>query len=307
MNYERLSIGIQGLGLGEVAYQSAMDYSKERIQSRAPGGAKNPEKLADPILVHPDVRRMALNVRAFNEASRAFASYVGMQLDLSKFHEDETLRTRADHMMALMTPIAKAFITDRGFDATVEAQQIYGGSGYCTEWGAEQYVRDARIAQIYEGTNGIQALDLMGRKVFSNRGEFLGIFTQEVREFLASCSDLPNMQDWTTTLETELKRLESVTASVIASAEKDPAEIGAASVDYLNLFGLVAYGYMWARMVSVAQRKVGSETTGFYASKIKVGNHFLKRILPRTLALEQQVLAGAEVLMAMEEEDFYVN
>ncbi|HKM14363.1 MAG TPA: acyl-CoA dehydrogenase C-terminal domain-containing protein [Marinospirillum sp.] len=307
MNYERLSIGIQGLGLGEVAYQSAMDFSKERIQSRAPGGAKQPTKAADPILVHPDVRRMALNVRAFNEASRAFASYVGMQLDIGKYHADEAIRKHGDDMMALMTPIAKAFITDRGFDATVTAQQIYGGSGYCTEWGGEQYVRDARIAQIYEGTNGIQALDLMGRKVFSNRGEYVKSFTQEVRDFLATCADLPNMQVWTTTLETELQRLESLTLKVIAATEQNPAEIGAASVDYLDLFGLVAYGYMWARMVSVAQRKVGSETSGFYASKIKVGNHFLKRILPRTLALEQQVLAGAEVLMAMEEDDFYVN
>lgn len=307
MNYERLSIGIQGLGLGEVAYQSAMDFSKERIQSRAPGGAKQPAKAADPILVHPDVRRMALNVRAFNEASRAFASYVGMQLDIGKYHADEAIRKHGDDMMALMTPIAKAFITDRGFDATVTAQQIYGGSGYCTEWGGEQYVRDARIAQIYEGTNGIQALDLMGRKVFANRGEYVKSFTQEVRDFLATCADLPNMQVWTTTLETELQRLEALTLKVIAAAEQSPAEIGAASVDYLDLFGLVAYGYMWARMVSVAQRKVGSETSGFYASKIKVGNHFLKRILPRTLALEQQVLAGAEVLMAMEEEDFYVN
>ncbi|GLR64773.1 acyl-CoA dehydrogenase C-terminal domain-containing protein [Marinospirillum insulare] len=308
MNYERLSIGIQGLGLGEVAYQSAMDFSKERLQSRAPNKEdRHTDKAADPILVHPDVRRMALNVRAFNEASRAFASYVGMQLDLSKFHEDETIRKHGDNMMALMTPIAKAFITDRGFDATVEAQQIYGGNGYCTEWGAEQYVRDARIAQIYEGTNGIQALDLMGRKVFSNRGEFVNVFTQEVREFLASCADQPNMQEWISKLETELKRLESLTASVIAAAEKNPAEIGAASVDYLNLFGLVTYGYMWARMVSVAQRKVETDTSGFYSAKIKVGNHFLKRILPRTLALEQQVLAGADVLMDLEEEAFYVN
>ena len=308
MNYERLSIGIQGLGLGEVAYQSAMDFAKERLQSRAPNKEdRHTDKAADPILVHPDVRRMALNVRAFNEASRAFASYVGMQLDLSKFHEDETIRKHGDNMMALMTPIAKAFITDRGFDATVEAQQIYGGNGYCTEWGAEQYVRDARIAQIYEGTNGIQALDLMGRKVFSNRGEFVKIFTQEVREFLASCADQPNMQEWTSKLETELKRLESLTETVIAAAEKNPAEIGAASVDYLNLFGLVTYGYMWARMVSVAQRKVEADTSGFYSAKIKVGNHFLKRILPRTLALEQQVLAGADVLMDLEEEAFYVN
>lgn len=307
MNYERLSIGIQGLGLGEVAYQSAMDFSKERIQSRAPAGAKYPEQQADPILVHPDVRRMALNVRAFNEASRAFASYVGMQLDLGKFHEDEATRTRADNMMALMTPIAKAFITDRGFDATVEAQQIYGGNGYCTEWGAEQYVRDARIAQIYEGTNGIQALDLIGRKTFANKGAFLAEFAKEVREFLASAEDNATMQAWKTKLEAELVRLESVTEKVLAAAAENPAELGAASVDYLDLFGLVAYGYMWARMVNVAVQKEASDTSGFYATKIKVGNHYLQRILPRTLALEQQVLAGADVLMAMDEEEFYVN
>lgn len=307
MNYERLSIGIQGLGLGEVAYQSAMDFSKERIQSRAPAGAKYPEQAADPILVHPDVRRMALNVRAFNEASRAFASYVGMQLDISKFHQDEAVRTRADNMMALMTPIAKAFITDRGFEATVEAQQIYGGNGYCTEWGAEQYVRDARIAQIYEGTNGIQALDLIGRKTFANKGAFLAEFAKEVREFLASAEDNAIMQAWKTKLEEELSRLESVTEKVLAAAAENPAELGAASVDYLDLFGLVAYGYMWARMVNVAVQKEASDTSGFYATKIKVGNHYLQRILPRTLALEQQVLAGADVLMAMDEEEFYVN
>lgn len=307
MNYERLSIGIQGLGLGEVAYQSAMDFAKERLQSRAPAGAKHPEKAADPIMVHPDVRRMALNVRAFNEASRAFTSYVAMQLDLGKYHADAQVRERADNMMALMTPIAKAFLTDRGFEATVEAQQIYGGSGYCTEWGAEQYVRDARIAQIYEGTNGIQALDLMGRKTFSNKGAFLAEFAKEVRDFLASQAQQDGMQDWCSRLEEELSRLENVTQHVIKAAETNPAEIGAASVDYLNLFGLVVYGYMWAKMTSVALTKQAEDTSGFYATKIKVGQHYLKRILPRTLTHEQQVLAGADVLMSLDEEAFYVN
>jgi len=305
MNYERLSIGIQGLGLGEVAYQSAMDFAKERIQSRAPTGPKNPDKAADPILVHPDVRRMALNVRAFNEASRAFASYVGMQLDISKYHADDTTRKHAADLVALLTPVAKAFITDRGFDATVEAQQIYGGSGYCSEWGAEQYVRDARIAQIYEGTNGIQAMDLMGRKVFSNKGEFLAIFAKDVREFLAECSGQDSMQAWVKALETELQRLESVTEAVIKAGGENPEEIGAAAVDYLNLFGLVAYGYMWARMAKVAQDKVDADSSNFYAAKIQVSNHYLKRILPRTLSLEQQILAGAEVLMSLEESAFY--
>lgn len=307
MNYERLSIGIQGLGLGEVAYQSAMDFAKERLQSRAPTGAKCPDKPADPILVHPDVRRMALNARVFNEGSRAFASYVGMQLDISKYHADDTTRKHAADLVALLTPVAKAFITDRGFDATVEAQQVYGGSGYCREWGAEQYVRDARIAQIYEGTNGIQAMDLMGRKVFANNGEFLNIFIKDVREFLATANGQNGMQPWVAALETELKRLESVTAAVMAAGKENPEEIGAAAVDYLNLFGLVAYAYMWARMVSVAQQKVDADSSGFYANKILAGNHYLKRVLPRTLSLEQQILAGAEVLMAMEEDAFYGN
>ena len=305
MNYERLSIGIQGLGLGEVAYQSAMDFSKERLQSRAPTGAKHPDKPADPILVHPDVRRMALNARAFNEGSRAFASYVGMQLDISKYHEDETTRKHAADLVALLTPIAKAFITDRGFDATVTAQQIYGGSGYCTEWGAEQYVRDARIAQIYEGTNGIQAMDLMGRKVFANKGQFLNIFATDVREFLQQTQGQNGMQPWAEALEAELKRLESVTEKVIQAASENPEEIGAAAVDYLDLFGYVAYAYMWARMVAVAQQKVDADSSGYYAAKIQVGTHYLKRILPRTLALEQQILAGAEVLMTLEEDAFY--
>ncbi|MFK7161298.1 acyl-CoA dehydrogenase C-terminal domain-containing protein [Marinospirillum sp. MEB164] len=307
MNYERLSIGIQGLGLGEVAYQSAMDFAKERIQSRAPKGPQQPEKAADPILVHPDVRRMALNVRAFNEASRAFASYVGMQLDISKYHADDTQRQHAADLVALLTPVAKAFITDRGFDATVEAQQIYGGSGYCSEWGAEQYVRDARIAQIYEGTNGIQAMDLMGRKIFANGGKFLNIFTSDVRQFLAEQQGQTGMQDWCATLEVELKRLESVTEQVMQMGKENPEEIGAAAVDYLNLFGYVAYAYMWARMVAVAQPKATGAADDFYTSKVKVGQHYLKRILPRTLALEAQIQAGADVLMSLDEQAFYAE
>ncbi len=307
MNYERLSIGIQGLGLGEVAYQSAMDFSRERLQSRAPTGPKCPDKPADPILVHPDVRRMALNARAFNEASRAFASYVGMQLDISKYHSDETQRKHAADLVALLTPIAKAFITDRGFEATVEAQQIYGGSGYCREWGAEQYVRDARIAQIYEGTNGIQCMDLMGRKVYANGGEFVRLFTKDVREFLAATANNPAMQARNAQLETELVRLEALTEKVIAATKANPEEIGAAAADYLNLFGLVAYAYMWAKMAAVAVEKADSDTSGFYQSKLQVADHYFKRILPRTLALEQQVLAGAEVLMAMPEDAFYTH
>ncbi|SEI71402.1 Acyl-CoA dehydrogenase [Allopseudospirillum japonicum] len=306
MNYERLSIGIQGLGLGEVAYQSAMDFAKERLQARAPKGAKCPDKIADPILVHPDVRRMALNVRAFNEGGRAFASYVGMQLDISKYHPDEEQRKQAAELVALLTPVAKAFLTDRGFDVCVEAQQIYGGQGYVREWGAEQYVRDARIAQIYEGTNGIQAMDLVGRKIVANKCGYLAHFASDVRQFMAAC-DAPELAAYVSQLEAELQRLESLSAWLVEQAGANPEELGAAAVDYLNLFGLVTYGYLWLRMMAAAQAQVAADTSGFYDAKLKVGAHYFKRILPRTLSLEAQVRAGADVLMAMDEDQFYVE
>lgn len=305
MNYERLSIGIQGLGLGEVAYQSAMDFAQERIQSRAPGGAKYPEKAADNILVHPDVRRMALNVRAFNEAGRAFASYVAMQLDTSKYHEDDETRKKAAALVALLTPVAKSYLTDRGLDCTITAQQIYGGQGYIREWGAEQYVRDARIAQIYEGTNGIQALDLMGRKVVSNNGEYLTLFAQEIRSFIEVNTDNEAVQPYLEKLTASLETLMQVTDNVIARAKENPAEIGAASQDYLDLFGLVTYAYLWARMVAAAAPKAETDTSGFYSAKIKVANYFFARVLPKAAALAAQVNAGAETLMDLDEELFY--
>lgn len=305
MNYERLSIGIQGLGLGEVAYQSAMDFAQERTQSRAPTGAKYPEKSADNIMVHPDVRRMALNVRAYNEAGRAFASYVGMQLDISKFHQDEETRKKAGDLVALLTPVAKAYLTDRGLDCTITAQQIYGGQGYIREWGAEQYVRDARIAQIYEGTNGIQALDLMGRKVVANKGEYVKLFEADIREFMAQNADNTAVQPYLEKLEAALETLVQVTNNVRARAQSNPEEIGAASVDYLNLFGLVTYAYMWTRMAAVAAPKAADDTSGFYDSKVKVANYFFARELPKAAALAAQVNAGAETLMAMDENLFY--
>lgn len=305
MNYERLSIGIQGLGLGEVAYQSAMDFAQERIQSRAPTGAKYPEKAADNILVHPDVRRMALNVRAFNEAGRAFASYVGMQLDMSKYHEDADVRKKAAALVALMTPVAKSYLTDRGLDCTIAAQQIYGGQGYIREWGAEQYVRDARIAQIYEGTNGIQALDLMGRKVVSNKGEYVKLFEQDVRSFIETNADNALVQPYLEKLSAALDTLVQVTEGVIEKSASNPEEIGAASQDYLDLFGLVTYAYMWARMVSVAAPKASDDSSGFYSAKVKVANFFYARVLPKAASLAAQVNAGAETLMDLEEELFY--
>lgn len=307
MNYERLSIGIQGLGLGEVAYQSAMEFARERVQSRSPKGAVAPDKPADPILVHPDVRRMALNVRAWNEGGRAFAAFVASQLDRAKYHPDGEIRAAADDMVALLTPVAKSFLTDRGFEATVEAQQIYGGSGYCVEWGAEQYVRDARIAMIYEGTNGIQAMDLVGRKLFKNGGAYLERFAEDMRHDLEGEVD-DGIEDFHGACQRELTRLESVSNWLLERAQGQPEELGAAAVDYLNLLGHTAYTWMWWKMVRAAQRGMteqGPSGLEFYRAKLAVGRHFIHRMLPLTEALERRIKAGAEPLMSLSEDAFY--
>lgn len=307
MNYERLSIGIQGLGLGEVAYQSAMDFARERLQSRAPNGPAAPGKPADPILVHPDVRRMALNVRAWNEGGRAFAACVAQQLDRVRFHPDEAVRDEAQDLVALLTPVAKAFLTDRGFEATVEAQQIYGGNGYCVEWGAEQYVRDARIAMIYEGTNGIQAMDLVGRKLFRNGGAYMTRFLARLRDEIKTAERSAAIDDFTQAALAEAERLERVTAELLARADGHPEELGAAAADYLNLTGHVVYAWLWWKMAVAAQAGLegqGAAGESFYRSKLAVGRHFISRMLPRTEALERQLRAGAEPLMALSEDAF---
>ncbi|MHC9038156.1 acyl-CoA dehydrogenase family protein, partial [Cobetia marina] len=216
------SIGLQGLGLGEVAYQSAMDFAAERLQSRAPTGAQAPDKPADPILVHPDVRRMALETRVWNESGRAFAVFVGQQLDRVKYHADEAVKADADALVQFLTPIAKALLTDRGFDATVMAQQLYGGNGYCVEWGAEQYVRDARIAMIYEGTNGIQAMDLVGRKLYRNRGAYVARFAEQVRAELEGQDDDERTRPFAKACQQELARLERVAEQLLARADDNP-------------------------------------------------------------------------------------
>lgn len=297
MNYERLSIGLQGVGLGEVSYQSARGYALERTQSRAPGGAVNPEQAADPIIVHPDVRRMLLTQRAYNEGGRAFAAYVGMWLDIAKGSDDTEQKKTAEAMVALLTPVAKAYFTDRGLDATILGQQVFGGHGYVREWGMEQFVRDARIAQIYEGTNGIQALDLMGRKIVANGGASFGLFRSEVAGFLAECDGLDAE---VSAVNRTLDQLTEATEFVMAQAEDDANAVGAASCDYLNLFGLTAYSYMWLKMVKAAQGKDGA----FYTSKRATADFFFKRLLPESHAYYAKVMAGSESLMAPTPEQF---
>lgn len=252
MNYERLGVGIQGLATGERSYQSAIEYARERIQSRAPTGPVAQDKAADPIIVHPDVRRMLLTMKALNEGGRAFSTYVAMQLDIAKFSEDTEARQRADALVALLTPVAKAFLTDLGLETTVHGQQVFGGHGFIREWGQEQLVRDCRITQIYEGTNGIQALDLLGRKVVGSGGELYRPFVEDIRAFIGSAG--AEMAEFTAPLEAALNNLDELTGWLLEEAKRSPNEIGAASVEYLHVFGYTAYAFMWALMAISSRR-----------------------------------------------------
>ncbi|MBV2134841.1 acyl-CoA dehydrogenase C-terminal domain-containing protein [Pseudomonas sp. MAP12] len=301
MNYERLSIGIQGIGCAEASYQSAVAYAHERLQSRAPGGAQQPEKSADPIIVHPDVRRMLLSMKALTEGGRAFATWVGQQLDLAKFTEDATERAQAAALVALLTPVAKAFFTDTGLESCVHGQQVFGGHGYIREWGQEQLVRDVRIAQIYEGTNGIQALDLLGRKVLAGDGASLRLFAAEIRAFVDSPAG--SAQPHSAELLAALERLESVSAWLGEQAAANPAQVGAAAVDYLHLFGYVAYAFMWARMAAVAGERRASDER-FYAAKLATARFYFAKLLPRIHSLEASIRAGSEPLYGLDAEQF---
>ncbi|MQU04106.1 acyl-CoA dehydrogenase C-terminal domain-containing protein [Pseudomonas helleri] len=298
MNYERLSIGIQGIGCAETSYQNARTYARERLQSRAPTGAVAPDKMADPIIVHPDVRRMLLSMKAMTEGGRAFASYVGQQLDLSKYSTDAQEQQDAAALVALLTPVAKAFFTDTGLDSCVLGQQVFGGHGYIREWGQEQLVRDVRIAQIYEGTNGIQALDLLGRKVIANGGVALRLFTAQIREFAAQPGK-PYQHE----LLQAVQRLEDLSDWLQAQAKLNPNEIGAASVEYLQVFGYVAYAWLWARMADVAQGSLEADPA-FYTAKLATARFYFKRLLPRIDSLEQSIRAGSESLFELDAASF---
>ena len=300
MNYERLGVGIQGLATGERSYQSAIEYARERIQSRAPTGPVAQDKAADPIIVHPDVRRMLLTMKALNEGGRAFSSYVALQLDIAKFSDDEAARQLAEAQVALLTPVAKAFLTDMGLETTVHGQQVFGGHGFIREWGQEQLVRDCRITQIYEGTNGIQALDLVGRKIVGSGGTMYQAFVDEIRAFIASAG--ADLREFTEPLKAALDNLDELTAWVIDQAKANPNEIGAASVEYLHVFGYTAYAYMWARMAAVALAKQGEGD--FYQSKLGTARFYFARLLPRIHSLTASVKAGSESLYLLDAAQF---
>jgi butyryl-CoA dehydrogenase len=304
MNTARLAVGMQGLGIAEAAYQGAVAYARERLQMRALTGAKFPEKAADPIIVHPDVRRMLLTIRAFNEGCRALAYWVGRELDVSQHHPDPEKRQEADDFVALLTPVVKSFLTDHGFNAANLGVQIYGGHGYIREWGMEQLVRDARITQIYEGTNGIQGLDLVGRKLPTGTGRLARRFFHPVADYIDQASEKPEMAEFVLPLAKAFAKLQQATAWIAQAGLGNPNEAGAAATDYQRLFALVALGYMWCRMVEIALAKKDEDSDGFYAAKVMTARFYFARLLPESNSLFTTVMAGSDSLMAMPAEAF---
>ena len=307
MNAARLGVAMQGLGIAEVAYQNALAYAKDRLQMRALDGVKAPDKPADPIIVHPDVRRMLLTSKAFCEGARALSYWVGMNLDLSLKEKDPVKRQEADDLVALLTPIIKAYQTDMGFEVSSLAMQVHGGHGYIWEYGVEQYARDARIAMIYEGTNGIQALDLVGRKMPAHMGRYLRRFFHPVSQFIEEHQADSELQEFIFPLAKAFAKLQQSTAIIAQKGLKDPNEAGAASVDYLRQFALVAMGYMWIQMVKISQEKLkegGHGKEEFYDAKIKTARFFFSRMLPEADWHFKAVMAGADSLMEMKEAQF---
>jgi hypothetical protein len=294
MNGARLGVGMQGLGLAEVAYQNALAYAKDRLQGRALTGAKNPGGEADPLVVHPDVRRMLLTMKAYIEGERALAYWVGQLIDVEEKHPDEAVRQEAGDLVALMTPIIKAFLTDTGFEVANLGLQCLGGHGYIREFGLEQFVRDARIAQIYEGTNGVQAMDLIGRKVPEGNGRLLRRFLPMVQQTAKEAQGDARLTEMATALLDALRKLQESTMTVMNRAMQNPDEAGAAAVDYLRLFGLVATGWMWLRMAKVAAQKPGER---LYDAKLKTARFYFTKLLPQTAALAASIAAGAAPVM----------
>lgn len=305
MNEARLAVGLQGLGLAEVSYQNALSYAKERLQMRALKGPAYPDKPADPIIVHPDVRRMLLTMKSITEGSRALATWVGMNLDIETRDTDETKRHEAGELVALLTPIIKALLTDHGFNAANLGVQIYGGHGYIREYGMEQYVRDARITQIYEGTNGIQALDLVGRKMPEHFGRQLRRFFWPVAEFISKNKDEAALADVLPNYAKTFQRFQLVTLLMAQRSFGNPEEAGAAATDYLRAFSLVALGYMWLLMMKEAATRIKTaDDKNFYESKLKTGEFFFAKILPETATCMLNIQAGAKPVMGMAAELF---
>ena len=295
MNYERVTMGLQGLGASVLAYQNAAAYAKERLQGRADDGIKYATKVADPIINFGDVRRMLLNTKVNSIATRTFAMYVAKNLDIAKFSDDDTACQNAHAKVALLTPIAKAFLTDKAFEAAVDCQQVFGGHGYIKEWGMEQIVRDVRIGQIYEGTNGIQALDLLGRKVVKDDGAAMFALLDEIDAATSDCEH----HIGTATLNAA-KRIRELTNDLLTKAGSDPHAINASAVDYLHATGYLCYAYMYVLIVKASAGKDGE----FYAERQKLATYFTARILPKLYAHADMAQAGSSAIMAFDNEFF---
>jgi acyl-CoA dehydrogenase len=303
MNEARLHVGVQGLALSEVAYQNAVAYAKDRLQGRSISGAKSPDKAADPIIVHPDIRRKLMTMRAINEAGRALIVWTSLKSDIVHRSQDGKDRQAADDHMGLLTPVIKGVLTDHGFANAVMAQQVYGGHGYIREHGMEQFVRDARIAQIYEGANGIQALDLVGRKLGKDGGRAVMAFFNEVQGFIKE-NGSDEMKPYVTPLGDALAHLQQATMWFMQNALAKPDNAGAGAYDYMHLFGLVALGYMWAQMAKSAQEKLRAGASDRLDAKLVTGRFFMERLLPETAAHLKRIQSGANSMMELSAEAF---
>ena len=306
MNEARLGVGVQGLALSEVAYQNAAAYAKERLQGRAISGTKYPDKPADPIIVHPDVRRTLLSIRAFNEAARALVMWTALKSDVAHRSDDEKERLSADDHMGLLTPVIKGVLTDGGFANAVMAQQVYGGHCYIAEHGMEQFVRDARIAQIYEGANGIQALDLVGRKLGKDGGRAIMAFFNEVQTYLKERANNDAMNVYLKPLGVSLAHLQEATMWFMQNAMAKPDNAGAGSYDYMHLFGLVALGYMWCKIAEAAITKLpkANGSAALLNAKLVTARFFMERMLPETVTRLARVKAGAASTMELPDGGF---
>jgi hypothetical protein len=306
MNEARLGVGVQGLALSEVAYQNAAAYAKERLQGRAISGAKYPDKAADPIIVHPDVRRTLMSIRAFNEAARALVMWTALKSDVAHRSDDEKERLSADDQLGLLTPVIKGVLTDGGFANAVMAQQMFGGHGYIAEHGMEQFVRDARIAQIYEGANGIQALDLVGRKLGKDGGRAIMAFFNEVQTYLKERADSDTMNVYLKPLGASLAHLQEASMWFMQNAMAKPDNAGAGSYDYMHLFGLVALGYMWCKIAEAAIAKLpkANGSAARLNAKLVTARFFMERMLPETATRLARIKAGAGSTMELPDDAF---
>jgi len=306
MNVARLGVGLQGLGVAETAYQNAVQYAHDRRQGRALTGPKEPQEKADPLFVHPDVRRMLMDAKALTEGLRALCLWGALQVDLEHGAASEEERQLAADLVGLLTPVIKGYGTDKGYEIATNAQQVYGGHGYIAEWGMEQYVRDARIAMIYEGTNGIQAMDLVGRKLAMNGGRAVQALFKVVGDDVATGKADPATADFAARLEKANGELQQATLWFLQNGMKNPDNVGAGAQPYLHLMGIVAVGLMWLRMASAAAKlkAAGEGDAGFLDAKLMTARYFAERIMPEAGALRRKIESGSESMMAIPPEMF---